>query len=381
MKRDAAIHIIGENQCVGCYACITVCPHKALKMQVDVKGVLKPFVMDACIKCGLCSKVCPIINSDFQEKYYFRLLGGWSNSEQVQLASSSGGIFSEIAEQILNKRGYVVGAVWEDGRVKHKIISEKEDLVLLRGSKYQQSQNLDVIYSQVKGLVNQGKVVLFSGLPCQVAAIKRIVNSDLLLTVSVVCLGVPSWRVLQKHLAERYADRKIDKINFRNKQKGWTHFSIEYLEQNAVVDLVEHTKDLFYRLFNAKLIISPACFSCKFNECPRVGDITLGDYWGVEKQFYNPNGVSVVILSSQQGEKIVNALIENGKISAFQTSLVKASAVNWRVNGNRMDKPLLYDEFWRDLDSYSLSYLNKKYIKKESLLFRLKRKAKSLMDR
>lgn len=381
MIDNVAINIIGEEQCVGCYACIAVCPKKALEMKLDTKGFLKPFVSNACVDCGLCTKVCPVINGISQENSKFQIFGGWSNSENVRIASSSGGLFTEIAENVLSKGGYVAGALWEDGTVKHRLISKKGDLALLRGSKYLQSQDLNVVYSQIKNVIAQGKVVLFSGLPCQVTAIKRMIDSELLLTVSVVCLGIPSFNVFRKHLSEQYPNRKITKVNFRNKQRGWTRFSIEYLEQNSIVDVVEHTIDSFYKLFNSKLIISPACFSCKFNECPRVGDITLGDYWGVEKQFYDSKGVSIIIVSSQRGKRLIDKLVDNNKISVFETSLARASAGNWRINSNQLEKPLAYVDFWNDMASCSLSRLVKKYVKEESFLRRLKRKAKSLMNK
>lgn len=386
MENRAAIEIIGEKRCVGCYGCLAVCNHSALTMAIDLKGFLKATLnSDLCVKCGLCTDKCPVlsppsrkVDADFKSEVY----GAWAEDEAVREKSSSGGIFTELASAFMDIGGKVAGAVWEDGVVKHKIISDKSDLSLLRGSKYLQSREMDSIYRQIKKMVLKKQAVLFVGLPCQVSALKNIVDSDYLLTVDLVCLGVPSYRVYQKHLQETYPNHEVDKVDFRNKANGWTDFSLRYYTaEGQTVDTVSHNSDLFYRFFNSKLIISEACTHCQFNEAPRKGDITLGDYWGVEKQYFSQSGVSIVMSNTRKGDRWIAQLQEVGKVSFFPTTLSHVSKGTWRINSNKLSvSARKRDRLYGELDQKALKELAGKYLR-VSWTTRLGWKIKSLRNK
>ena len=313
--QNCAINIIGEEKCVACFACSSVCNKNALDFIYNKEGFLKAEVNNNCVDCGLCNKYCPQIQKKTTNKPSdLKVLGGWSLDHEIRLNSSSGGVFSEIAIEFIKNEGFVCGVQWKNNRSEHFITRNIDDLKLMRGSKYIQSCNLDLIYDEIIQLVKQGNKVLFSGVPCQIAAIKNIVKSSNLFTVEVACLGFPSYNILHKHCNETYNLKSIDYLQFRNKEKGWKEFSLLY--QNKI--RISHKKDLFYNLFMSKYIISEACSFCNYNEIPRSADITLADFWGVPKDYADIKGVSLIVTNHHLVIETINNITSKSKFFNFK---------------------------------------------------------------
>lgn len=386
MKRNAAIDIIGEDNCTGCYSCVATCPFSALVMHLNQNGFLKPMVTNDCINCGKCIKKCPVIVDDntkslkkTDKKGYIELYGGWSLDENIRLNSSSGGVFSEIAISIIESGGVVFGATWDNGVVVHKSITNIDELSLLRGSKYMQSRNLDIVYKEIVSCIKKNIKVLFVGTPCQVIAIKKIIESDLLYTIDLVCLGIPSYKVYLKHIQENFPHNNISKINFRSKVTGWKNFSLQYYDKEKIVKVVKHTEDPFYKLFNSKFLFQKSCVNCKFNVFPRVGDITLADFWGVDKKRDDPKGVSAIIVTSLKGKTIIDSLIKKKRVYFFKLEENEILRNNFRINSSILDLPEKNELFWKDLDTKTIKELEKEYLPKEKLYNRILRKAKRII--
>ena len=200
-----AINIIGYDHCTGCFGCYNSCHINAIEMKYDEEGFYKPYILSNCVNCGQCEKACPVIqieNNNRCEKSY----AAWSKNKEIILNSSSGGIFSELAIEILNENGIVYGVGWENGEVRHKKIDKKEELKELRGSKYLPSF-IGESYRQVLEDLKNDKKVLFSGTPCQVAALNKMVRNDNLITIDLICHGMPSHKAYEKYCRENFKEK------------------------------------------------------------------------------------------------------------------------------------------------------------------------------
>jgi coenzyme F420-reducing hydrogenase beta subunit len=254
-----------------------------------------------------------------------------NTNENVRNNSSSGGIFTSLAEYVIEQGGVVFGAAYDiDYEVCHISVETKEDLFKLRGSKYVQSRIGD-IYRHVKSILNEGRLVLFSGTPCQIAALNRFLGKayDNLIKVDVVCHGAPSpfvWKSYLKNLKSYAPDKEIGEISFRDKSTGWADYSFLVKSDNEEIIFQErHNINLYMRLFLHNLSIRPSCFSCPTKNGQSDSDITLGDYWGIEKihpDFKDQSGVSVVLINSRKGEDIFNS-IDTIKLKSKYSDIVK----------------------------------------------------------
>lgn len=306
------LNIIEKNNCFGCGACQNICPVDAIYMQEDEEGFLYPCLDEQkCIKCDKCKQVCPVLNKNETNSLPNEVLAGYSDDEE-RIKSSSGGIFPLLAKYILEeKKGFVCGAAFgEDLKVYHTIISDYADIDKLRGSKYVQSEIKD-IFNQIKNLLKENKYVLFSGTPCQVAGLKLFLEKDYerLLTVDVVCHGVPPASLFKKYLDETFKDDKIISFNFRDKElHGWS-------AQAGTAVTANYSKisnNDFFDGFEQNLYLRPSCGECKFASRKRVSDITIGDFWGIwdyEKVLsFQKEGVSLVAATTAKGAEIVEKI-------------------------------------------------------------------------
>ena len=221
------IELNSKQNCTGCSACANICPRGCIRMTADEEGFLYPKVNEEmCMDCGLCENVCPMQHKP-QQHELLAVYGAKNNDDAVRFTSSSGGMFTLFAEFVLKQGGVVVGAALDEQlAVHHVLVDSLADLPKLRGSKYVQSK-IGKIYSEVRQILRAGRKVLFSGTPCQIAGLKRylVKPSENLLTVDVVCHGVPSPKVYQKHLRElaQEAGEPVVQVKFRDKAKGWKH--------------------------------------------------------------------------------------------------------------------------------------------------------------
>ncbi len=304
-------------ECYGCGKCKVICPVNAIHMEKDEDGFLYPVIDDdICIKCGKCTAEC--INytkiSTAQGKEPKQVLACTAKDEQVLARSTSGGIFWCLAEKILANHGVVYGAAYSDGRVAHLRVDEIIELPKLQGTKYVQSDITDALI-QVGKDIKEGKKILFTGTPCQVAAVRSLYekNSEQLLLVEVVCMGCPSPEVFESYLKEKTADwGKIEQINCRDKVTGWRSSSITY-EFEKEKQSFRHSMDIYMLGFKQALYMRPSCHECSFKGEHTGGDLKIGDFWGIDNysEFYkSKDGVSLVVVETEQGKKWIEQIEE-----------------------------------------------------------------------
>lgn len=319
------MNLADHNHCSGCGACYAICPHHAITMCPDAEVFFYPSVNDQlCVSCGLCEKTCPAVNlgPSREPKVVY---AAKAKDDELRQASSSGGIFSLLAREIISTGGIVYGAAIRssDLMVCHCSAETEDELAWLRGSKYVQSEMGDV-YAQTKNSLEAGRLVLFSGTPCQVAGVRRFLGKDYdnLYCVEVICHAAPSPLAWKKYLEKRATeaagdghlclrpDTVIDrKISSRHKKCGWKRYSMSLRFHNDMEYLSDLTTDTYLRGFLAELYNRPSCHNCSVRELRSGADITLGDYWNVHQRFPlmdDDMGTSVVLVNSDKG----NALIE-----------------------------------------------------------------------
>lgn len=373
----------GKENCTGCFACYSICPKQAITMEQDEKGFKYPVInKEKCIDCGMCKKTCPIINKKKEPIEEQKVYAVKNKDLNTRLSSSSGGVFIEIARHIVDKNGCVFGAVYdEENNVKHIKVENIQDINLLKTSKYVQS-DINNTYKEVKDELMKDRYVLFSGTPCQIAGLLKTlnnINQDKLITCDIVCHGVPSPRVFKdyKKILEKKYESKIKSINFRHKNENAPqNFCVEFEQGKKYIKKL--SKDIYYKLFIKNFILRENCFDCKYSNMDRVSDITLGDFWGIDKSIRNFNdnkGVSLVILNTFKGkdifEKIHNKfeVVESNTKNCLQPNLIKPT-----------EKPREYNAFWNDYIKRGYKYTATKYI----LLLnveRVKRKLRRIVRR
>lgn len=312
------IKITDKHKCCGCTACVSVCPKKCISLSEDTEGFLYPVVDSVkCIDCGFCELVCPVlhpVNNGIEPLVYAAI----NNDESVRLQSSSGGIFTLIAELVLDRGGVVFGACFDQNwNVVHDYTETKEGLARFRGSKYVQS-HVGNSFTQVKSFLDSGREVLFSGTPCQVAGLKNYLRKPYsnLLTVDLVCHGVPSPEVWKKYLQETvsraYGIKKkkvvnfgdyISDISFRAKDKGWKKFNIKIIFHNGKVEMMPFFENPYMNAFLSDLSLRPSCYACPTKLHYVQSDITLADFWGVNEikpDIDDDKGCGLILISCKE---------------------------------------------------------------------------------
>lgn len=343
------IHISDKSCCCGCTACVAVCPKRCIRMVEDSEGCLYPQVdLSLCIDCGLCKTVCPVLQPGVRREPS-TVYAAKNADGQIRLHSSSGGIFTLLAEYVIKEGGVVFGARFnKDWEVVHDYAESREGLAAFRGSKYVQSRMGDC-FRQAKQFLQEGRKVLFSGTPCQIAGLKNSLRKDYdnLLTVDVICHGVPVPLVWRKYLAEivaRQGDGKnsvllhpkspaqksigdvISRIDFRDKELGWKKYSFALTlskataagEKNTVLLSHIFSEDAFMKAFLSNISLRPSCYACPAKSGKSGSDITLGDFWGVERvlpEFDDDKGVSVVLGFTEKGKQLLEAVLPYERLS------------------------------------------------------------------
>lgn len=331
--------IITEKECTGCHACFSICPKKAIEMRVNEKGFLQPVInYDFCVKCKMCQSVCPLNISEIQNTGEPIVYAAYSLDDENHYNSSSGGIFSLLAFEVLREGGAVYGAGFSDSfQVEHQRMTK--EVKPLRTSKYVQSR-IGNMFSEAEKDLKSGKKVLFSGTPCQIGGLysflkQKKVNIENLLTVDLICHGVPSPLLWEKHLANISLGRTPIFINFRDKRTSWGSFSLTCQFHDGTEYSREAGKDAYMQGFFANMTLRESCYSCYFKTKSRMADITLADYWGVEKfnsEMMDKNGTSAVIIHSPKGQKFFSKIKEQIKskkipmdsILAYNKSMVQS---------------------------------------------------------
>ncbi|MBO4697326.1 MAG: polysaccharide pyruvyl transferase family protein [Lachnospiraceae bacterium] len=300
-----------EEKCVGCGLCVNVCKHGAITGKLDKDGFWRPTVdRNKCIACGACVKLCPAVNKPVIPDGMKRMAyAAWNKDNAVRKNSSSGGIFSALATEILNNNGVVVGAAMqEDNTVRHIAIQRVEDLPKCRGSKYVQS-SIENIYGLIEAALKEGKKVFFTGTGCQVAAIRTMFGrNENIILCDVVCHGVASPGVFADYLHdyELKTGKRVVKYIFRDESKGWNKPCVKIEYDDGTIEKRRWYKDEFIQAFSKNKTLRSSCFECRFSSYPRVSDITIADFWGAKKvgAIYNGDGTSLTIINSDKGEAL-----------------------------------------------------------------------------
>ena len=309
------INITDKKNCCGCGACAQSCPVGCISMTADEEGFLYPVVDAArCVDCGLCNRVCPILNCG-KVPENMKVYAAVCNDEEVRRTSSSGGVFSLLAEQVLAEGGAVFGAAFDENfAVHHVMIERREDLHLVKGSKYLQSR-IENTYAEAEKILKSGRFVLFSGTGCQIAGLKNFLKKEYnsLYTIDVFCHGVPSPTVWKKYLdAKKEAyQSEINHVNFRYKVPSWRGYSVKVSFDNGKESCVSHGDDDYIKLFLSEICLRPSCYDCKFRESRSGADLTIGDAWGVENwmpHMDDNKGTSVVVVNTEKGQKLWDAI-------------------------------------------------------------------------
>lgn len=345
------IQIVNKKDCCGCSACEQICPVGCITMREDSEWFLYPEVDSLkCIGCGMCEKVCPVINSTVITKSH-KVFAAKAKDDRLRMTSSSGGIFTLLAEKMIDSGGVVFGAGYDGNwNVVHSWTETKEGLAQYRGSKYVQSR-INGAYKDVEMFLKQGRGVLFSGTPCQVSALRLYLRKkyDKLVLVDVACHGVPSPGIWRKYLQEMLMpDRRegrekntvlsfpkempvITGINFRDKNLGWKKYSFVVSGgsagdggQNSVLLSDMHKNNPYMCAFLSDLSLRPSCYDCKSKLEYSGSDITIADYWGISvthPELDDNCGVSLVVINTKEGEEFFEGLQVDKKESELGSAI------------------------------------------------------------
>ncbi len=331
------INITEKSNCCGCSACVQRCPKQCITLKEDEEGFLYPQIdKNECIECNLCEKVCPL-----------KVLAVKNRNEEERLASSSGGVFIALAKYVISHGGVVFGVVFDEKwEVKHTYTETIEGIRPMMESKYLQSR-IENTFSEAEQFLKQGRKVMFTGTPCQITGLKKYLRKKYsnLLAVDFLCHGVPSPGVWRKYLnelpipantvqqsdnalSERNIFSVITDIEFRNKTlNGWKKFNFiirkspSLTDGNSILLSSIHSKNSYMRGFLSDLYLRPSCYQCKCKNGTSHSDLTIADYWGINKlmpEFDDDKGVGLVLLNTKQGEDIFSKLDMDIRLSSLE---------------------------------------------------------------
>ena len=320
------IRISDKKDCCGCAACVQRCPKHCISLEEDTEGFLYPKVdTKNCINCGLCEKVCPWQNR-LERKPLMKVLAVKNHNEVERMASSSGGVFIALAKEVLSKGGVVFGAAFDENwEVRHTYAETLEAVKPMMGSKYLQSR-IENSYQDAEEFLKEGRHVLFTGTPCQIAGLHRFLRKEYpnLLSVDILCHGVPSPKVWQKYLHESVckvyhirqsssfplAD-KIANISFRSKEKGWKGFCMSIVYKNQKKEVIPFYNDTYMNVFLSNLSLRPNCYACPAKLYHTQSDITLADFWGIDQlhpEIDDDKGCGLILVHNDHALSLLKSL-------------------------------------------------------------------------
>lgn len=378
------IKIENKERCCGCSACANICPKNCISMEEDNEGFIYPVVdLKSCINCKLCEKVCPNKKNTPTRKSKPITYAAKINDDEIRNQSSSGGIFSILAEAVLNENGVVYGvAMSDDLKSAHHIrVDSIDDMYKLRGSKYLQASVGDM-YRSVKEDLKNGKKVLFSGAPCQINGLKLFLEKDYekLITIEVICHGTPSpalWKKYCEHIENKY-NGQIKTVNFREKRNGWKKFGLVE-EGNNISQYLSLSDDPYMIMFLRDYCLRPSCYDCNAKKLESMADLTIADFWGINNvapEMDDDKGTSLVLVQTEKGNVLLNTLKDKfiGKKVDYEESIIYNKSYFQSVN-----KPKERKTFFSDMNNISFDELKNKYCKKDRFTKRVINKAKRII--
>ena len=358
------------NTCTGCGACLNACSKGAIKFKKDKEGFPTPYILpEKCVECGLCGAVCPAMNMpetyDIKDAYAAQLV----DKESLQ-RSTSGGVFSAFSNEIFRRDGIVYGCVWDKNYNAVITKAENEDeLEPMHGSKYVWSWAGDT-FPEIKRYLENGRTVLFSGLPCQAAGLRNYLGRDYdrLYILTFFCGGVPSPLALHSYLKTIRGNLPLSRLDlkFRDKSKDGAGIRVAYNKKNNKRVYESYVGNSYYYSFSKKICLRLSCYHCQYRYKDRVEDITMGDYWGIEKyhsEFDIRAGVSAVLINTDKGRELFDAVSKDLKVSPTEVhNIAKGNnltvddrTVEFRIPGYR-------DDFFRTIKEKDWSEADKKYL-------------------
>lgn len=400
------INIKEPKDCCGCNACAQRCPKHCIILTEDHEGFLYPKVnTELCIECGLCEKVCPVINQK-PKKGPLEVYAAINPDEQIRKESSSGGIFTLLAEKIIQENGVVFGARFDENwEVRHDYTETIEGLAVFRSSKYVQSR-IEDNYLKAEKFLKEKRKVLFSGTPCQIAGLKKFLRKeyDNLLTVDFICHGVPSTKVWRMYLDEtcrnlikrgsssNFIDEGrrsyIEAINFRHKILGWKRFSFFLKLNSAFIQSEKNTEGIFepfsenafMKAFLSDTILRPSCYQCPCKSGKSTSDITIADYWNIQQvlpELDDDKGISLVLTNTSKGENIFSSCNVIYKKTGYEESKGKNGGFHEKIN-----IPLKREYFFTEINKLDIN-LSQLIIQvtRKSFPYRIKLKIKKAIKK
>ena len=367
------INIINKQDCCGCNACGDICAKKAISFVPDEEGFWYPKVdQEKCNNCGACERVCPVLNLDKAKQFnqtYPRVYGGFHKNISIRFDSTSGGVFSALANAMYKQGGYVSGAVFnEDWSVSNYISDNKRDLPRLRSSKYVES-NAEGLYVEIHRLLKAGKTVLACGSPCQMAALRTYLKKDYenLIIVDFICRATNSPKAYRRYLdyLEEIHGGKIISIKAKNKDHGWRSLARKVVFDNGKVYYGEGHDDHYRRGYHGNYFERPSCYSCKFKGIPRIADITMGDFWGIENvdsSLDGNMGTSMILVNTEKGQKFFDKVMPKMVVKEFNLSDV-LKGNKGPIMGDCCTMPENFDRkaMFRDMDTMRFDKVAEKY--------------------
>lgn len=376
------IALTNKANCTGCHACKAACPRNCIHMEADSEGFLYPIVdRSRCVQCGLCESACPVlqraVTSNRPEAY-----AAQSKDDDLRYVSSSGGIFTEISCSIIRSGGVVFGAAFDEGfAVKHIWVETLEDLAKLRGAKYVQSE-IGEAYGQARRFLQNGRIVLFSGTPCQISGLRSFLGREYgnLLTQDIICHGVPSPLVWEKYIQYRESEKKkkVSGVTFRNKEHGWKGYHVCFEFDDRTRNLRSSSDDQYMRSFLSDLCLRPSCHECTFKAQNRASDLTLADFWGIDKvlpDMDDDRGTSLVIVNTDRGREVFDEI--RNHLTWKKVDLERALQYNPAMNVSATAHPKR-NEFMQCIETDGFACAAKRYLKVPAIV-RVKKTIKAIL--
>ena len=366
---DGNITLATRDHCTGCGACKAVCPKAAISFKPDQEGFPSPVIcQEECIHCGLCEKTCPALHSPemnkIQDAYAFQI-----KDNDALKDSTSGGVFTALSREIFRRGGVVYGCVWDEeyNAIVRKAENE-EEMKPMRGSKYVWSWAGDT-FPEIKAFLESGRIVMFTGLPCQVAGLKNYLKKEYeqLYLVDFFCGGSPSPYAFQEYLKTITKDIPIDKLDFklRDKEKKGVGVHISYETPKGRVHQ-SYVRNPYFFSYHTKVLHRPPCYHCNYRYEQRVEDITMGDYWGVDqfhKEFDIRAGVSALLINTDKGKELLNAVKEEFILSKTDVkNIAKGNNLTLGDQEKIFHIPKYRDEFFEVIRTKGWTAAERKYL-------------------